>query len=109
MAAIVGTALGVAAGFFGGWLDRVIARLVDMMIAFPELLLAIIISAALGGGFWTMARNAETLTNAKQAFERLVGERGQIELAHRIAPQLVIADNSCRSFHTLAQSIKMGW
>lgn len=54
LAAIIGTALGVASGYFGGWLDRVISRLVDTMIAFPELLLAIIISAALGGGFWTI-------------------------------------------------------
>ena len=35
-------------------LDQVVSRLVDAMIAFPELLLSIIISAALGGGFWTI-------------------------------------------------------
>jgi peptide/nickel transport system permease protein len=54
LAAIVGTALGVVAGYFGGIIDRVISRLVDLLIAFPELLLAIIISAALGGGFWNI-------------------------------------------------------
>jgi peptide/nickel transport system permease protein len=54
LAAIVGTTLGVVAGYFGGAVDRVISRLVDLLLAFPELLLAIIIAAALGGGFWNV-------------------------------------------------------
>jgi peptide/nickel transport system permease protein len=54
LAAIVGTTLGVIAGYFGGVLDRVISRLVDLLISFPELLLAIIVAAALGGGFWNV-------------------------------------------------------
>lgn len=54
MAAIVGTSLGVVAGYFGGVTDRIISRFVDLLISFPELLLAIIISAALGGGFWNI-------------------------------------------------------
>ena len=54
LAATVGTTLGVVAGYFGGMVDRVISRLVDLLLAFPELLLAIIIAAALGGGFWNV-------------------------------------------------------
>ncbi|MGK9230443.1 ABC transporter permease [Inquilinus limosus] len=54
LAAITGTTLGVVAGYFGGAVDRVISRLVDLLLAFPELLLAIIIAAALGGGFWNV-------------------------------------------------------
>ncbi|GGA40321.1 ABC transporter permease [Pelagibacterium lentulum] len=54
LAAIVGTTLGVIAGYFGGIADRVISRVVDMLLAFPELLLAILIAAALGGGFWNI-------------------------------------------------------
>ncbi len=54
LAAIVGTTMGVVAGYFGGAIDRVISRLVDLLLAFPELLLAIIIAAALGGGFWNV-------------------------------------------------------
>ncbi|MDR6290071.1 peptide/nickel transport system permease protein [Inquilinus ginsengisoli] len=54
LAAMVGTTLGVVAGYFGGVVDRVISRLVDLLLAFPELLLAIIIAAALGGGFWNV-------------------------------------------------------
>ncbi len=53
-AALVGTFLGVTAGYFGGIADRVISRLIDMLMAFPELLLAILIAAALGGGFWNI-------------------------------------------------------
>ncbi|WP_052120738.1 ABC transporter permease [Inquilinus limosus] len=54
LAAVVGTTLGVVAGYFGGVVDRVISRVVDLLLAFPELLLAIIIAAALGGGFWNV-------------------------------------------------------
>jgi peptide/nickel transport system permease protein len=51
---VVGTALGVAAGYFGGLIDRVVSRIVDLLLAFPELLLAVMIAAALGGGFWNV-------------------------------------------------------
>ncbi len=54
IAAVVGTTLGVAAGYFGGIVDRVISRLIDTLLAFPELLLAIMVAAVLGGGFWNV-------------------------------------------------------
>ena len=54
IAAVVGTALGVAAGYFGGIVDRLVSRLVDTLLAFPELLLAIMVAAVLGGGFWNV-------------------------------------------------------
>lgn len=53
-AAIAGTLLGVSAGYFGGWIDRAVTRIIDMLLAFPELLLAILVAAALGGGFWNV-------------------------------------------------------
>jgi peptide/nickel transport system permease protein len=53
-AAIIGTVLGVTAGYFGGIVDRVISRVIDLLLSFPELLLAILIAAALGGGFWNI-------------------------------------------------------
>lgn len=53
-AAFFGTILGVTSGYFGGWTDRIISRLVDLLMAFPELLLAILIAAALGGSFWNI-------------------------------------------------------
>ena len=49
--AIIGTLLGALAGYFGGWTDEVIMRVTDMFLAFPPLLLAIAIAAALGASF----------------------------------------------------------
>ena len=40
--------IGLPAGFYGGWLDRVLMRLVDVMLAFPSILLAIVIIAVMG-------------------------------------------------------------
>jgi peptide/nickel transport system permease protein len=54
LAAIFGTILGVTAGYFGGIIDRVISRMIDLLLSFPELLLAILIAAVLGGGFWNI-------------------------------------------------------
>lgn len=47
---LVGIILGVWAGYFGGWVDAVISRLIDVLLAFPGLLLAIVIVAILGNG-----------------------------------------------------------
>lgn len=54
LAAVIGTLLGVVAGYFGGIADRIISRVIDLLLAFPELLLAILIAAVLGGGFWNI-------------------------------------------------------
>lgn len=47
---IVGSFLGMVAGFRGGWLDTIIMRVMDMLLAFPYLLLAILIVSVLGPG-----------------------------------------------------------
>ena len=52
-AAVVGIALGVGAGYRGGWVDTVVMRVVDVMFAFPVLLLAMAIVAVLGPGLAT--------------------------------------------------------
>jgi len=49
-AIVIGTALGAVAGYFGGWVDNVIMRVMDVLLAFPSLLLAIAIVAVLGPG-----------------------------------------------------------
>ncbi|MCW2794311.1 MAG: transporter permease [Nocardioides sp.] len=51
MATLVGGLAGVAAGFFGGWVDRVAGRLADVVFAFPAILLALAIITALGRGW----------------------------------------------------------
>ncbi len=50
IAALPGTALGLIAGYYGRWADRLITWLVDVMLAFPSILLALTIIAALGPG-----------------------------------------------------------
>jgi len=49
-AIVVGTTLGAVAGYFGGWGDNVIMRIMDVLMGFPALLLAIAIVAVLGPG-----------------------------------------------------------
>ena len=50
IAALVGTALGAAAGYLGGRTDAVVSRLVDVWMAFPPVLLAVVLVALLGTG-----------------------------------------------------------
>ena len=45
---VIGTLLGILSGYFGGWVDAVIMRIADMMIAFPGLVLAIAVAGMLG-------------------------------------------------------------
>jgi dipeptide transport system permease protein len=47
---LVGSALGLVAGFYRGWADRIIGRLVDIWMAFPPVLFAILLIAVLGTG-----------------------------------------------------------
>lgn len=49
-AIVIGTTLGALAGYLGGWVDNVIMRVMDVLLAFPSLLLAIVIVTILGPG-----------------------------------------------------------
>jgi len=57
LALTIGTLLGALAGYYKGWLDNLIMRFMDIILAFPHILLAIVIVAYLGPG----------LTNAMMA------------------------------------------
>lgn len=46
----IGTVLGMCAGFYGGKVDFIIMRLADVMLAFPSLLLAMVVMYTMGGG-----------------------------------------------------------
>lgn len=50
VAMVSGVALGLVVGWFGGWLDSLIMRVVDIVIAFPTLVLALLVIALLGPG-----------------------------------------------------------
>lgn len=54
-AVLIGAPLGAIAGYKGGWVDEVIMRITDLFLAFPSLLLAMAITAALGRGLTNAA------------------------------------------------------
>ena len=85
-ACIIGSAVGAVAGFFGGRIDEVVMRITDIFLAFPALILAMTIAAALG-------RNLTNLTIAMMVvwwpgYSRLI--RGQI-LSEREKPYVEAA------------------
>jgi len=70
----IGSTFGSISGFFGGIVDIIIMRITDIMLAFPELLLAIAISAILGPGYTNLIIAISIASIAP--FTRLV--RGQV-------------------------------
>src|SRR4051812_19912789 len=49
-ALIIGTAIGIVSGYLGHWVDQVAMRLMDTLLSFPALLLALSITVVLGAG-----------------------------------------------------------
>jgi ABC-type dipeptide/oligopeptide/nickel transport system permease subunit len=106
LAAAIGVALGLLAGSFGGWVDQCISRLIDVWMAFPPVLLSIVLAAVIGAGLtsvivaivvvdWTrFARviRAETmaqLTRDYAAAARVIGLSRLKLLRLEILPNLV--------------------
>lgn len=52
--ALLGATLGLLAGFYRGWVDIVISRLIDIWMAFPPVLFSILLIAVLGPGLWSI-------------------------------------------------------
>lgn len=48
----LGVALGLLAGYAGGWIDGAIMRVVDVLLAFPSIILALIVAGLYGPGLW---------------------------------------------------------
>ena len=53
-AVFIGSALGTIAGYYGGWLDDLIMRPMDVLLSIPNIVLAVSISAALGPGLFNL-------------------------------------------------------
>ena len=51
---LIGVPLGLIAVYFGGWTDDIIMRLMDSLVVFPSLLIAVALAAALGGSVTTI-------------------------------------------------------
>lgn len=77
---VIGTAIGLVSGYFGGWVDRVIMRLVDILWAFPFYVLVISIVGALGPGTGNMYLAFSLVVWI--SFARIV--RGEVLLVRRL-------------------------
>jgi peptide/nickel transport system permease protein len=105
LAALPGSLLGLLAGYSGGWLDALLMRLVDMLLAFPSLLLALalvawlgpgLVSAALAVGLAGLPRFARLIRAATLGVRselyieaaRVVGCRPERILLHHVAPNV---------------------
>lgn len=103
---LIGSALGLVAGFYRGWADRIIGRLVDIWMAFPPVLFAILLIAVLGTGLtsvviaiividWTRfcrVVRAETLNQSQMdyvASARVAGFTRLRTLAAEILPNVL--------------------
>ena len=74
IALVIGVALGLLSGYKAGVADSVVMRVMDGVIVFPDLILALSITYALGPSFWTVAAAIATVNVPK--FARVV--RGQV-------------------------------
>ncbi len=54
LSGLLGVLLGLAAGYFGGWLDAAVSRVVETFMSFPPMLLAIVLAAVMGPGLTTV-------------------------------------------------------
>jgi peptide/nickel transport system permease protein len=52
---VVGTIVGGISGYLGGWVDEIIMRVIDALMAFPGIILALMLVAVFGSGMWNTA------------------------------------------------------
>ena len=64
LAVLIGVPLGMVAGYRGGWLDEALMRITDLFLAFPPLLLAMVIAATLGASLVPRGTRARDLVVA---------------------------------------------
>ena len=105
LAALIGTALGLWAGFHGGWVDAAVSRLVDVWMSFPAVLLSIVLVAVIGTGLtsvvlaiaiidWTRfcrVVRAETQVQASLDYvtsARTIGQRRSAILWREVLPNV---------------------
>jgi len=104
VAFFVGSAIGVTAGFAGGWVNTITMRVLDVFYAFPSVLLAIAISGALGAGIVNgllsltvvfippIARVAESVTTSVRKLEYIEAARASGASGLRIVKAHVLGN-----------------
>ena len=102
----IGTPIGMVAGYLGGWIDEAIMRVTDIFLAFPPLLLAIAIAAALGASYinavtaiaatwwpwYARLARAQTLSVRERAYieaARSIGVRDRVIIRRHILPNIM--------------------
>jgi peptide/nickel transport system permease protein len=86
--AVLGSLIGAAGGFVGGWIDHVLVRIIDIFLAFPGILLAIALAGVLGPGISNVVIALSVV--GWVGFARLA--RGQVlSLKHREHVQAALA------------------
>jgi peptide/nickel transport system permease protein len=53
-ALVLGTAIGIVSGYFGGWIDRAIMALTDVLLSFPQLIMGLLLVAVLGPSLFNL-------------------------------------------------------
>lgn len=54
IAGAIGAAMGLISGYYGGWIDNLVMRLVDAFLAIPSILITLVILSIVGPGLWTL-------------------------------------------------------
>ncbi len=116
---IAGTVLGMVAGYCGGWIDALIMRLADTFLAFPSILIALVLAVTVGPSFWVVALvlglvlwarfarliRGEILSWKQRDFvalARVAGARGGYIMLHHLLPNVI------NSLVVLA-TLQVGW
>ena len=106
IAIAIGAPLGMIAGYLGGWIDEAIMRVTDIFLAFPPLLLAIAIAAALGASYinavmaiavtwwpwYARLARAQTLSIRERAYIEAaysIGVRDRVIIGRHILPNIM--------------------
>jgi len=125
IALLAGVGLGVISGYWGGWADNVIMRLMDSLLSFPAIVLALAIAAAIGAGLTnvmiaigivntpTFARLARGQALAVRELDYVGAARGlgawdlrimRVHLLPNIAAPLIVQTSLSVAFAILAEA-----
>lgn len=91
----IGTALGIMSGYLGGRIDAFLMRITDISLAFPAILIALLLAASIGPGYWTVVLAISLLGWAPYA--RLIrGEALKLREADFVAQARIIGASPIR-------------